>query len=320
MIGYIVKRLLWAIPTMLGAITIVFLLLRVMPGDVAVLILTEGAAEHVDPVQLAAVREQLGLNRPLYEQYFSWLWGIVRLDLGTSLWTGAPVWQEIGIRLPYTLMLVVLSVAITVVMAIPIGIISALKQDTWIDYSLRTVAIAGIAIPNFWFGMLLLLFMITVFTWFPPLDYAPIYKQPGIAMQQLMLPAIALGYRSVAVSARMMRSAMLEVMREDYVRTAWAKGLRDRKVIYLHALKNAVLPVITMFGLEAVMIFSGAVIIETIFNIPGIGGLLISGINNRDYILVQGLVTVVVAVVLMVNLLVDLIYAWVDPRIRFRSR
>jgi peptide/nickel transport system permease protein len=318
MLGYIVKRLLWAIPTMLGAITIVFLLLRVMPGDVAVLILTEGAAEHVDPVQLAAVREQLGLNRPLYEQYFSWLWGIVRLDLGTSLWTGAPVWQEIGIRLPYTLMLVVLSVAITVVMAIPIGIISALKQDTWIDYGLRTVAIAGIAIPNFWFGMLLLLFMITVFTWFPPLDYAPIYKQPGIAMQQLMLPAIALGYRSVAVSARMMRSAMLEVMREDYVRTAWAKGLRDRKVIYIHALKNAVLPVITMFGLEAVMIFSGAVIIETLFNIPGIGGLLISGINNRDYILVQGLVTVVVAVVLMVNLLVDLIYAWVDPRIRFR--
>jgi peptide/nickel transport system permease protein len=318
MIGYIVKRLLWAIPTMLGAITIVFLLLRVMPGDVAVLILSEGAGEHVDPVQLATVREQLGLNRPLYEQYFSWLWGIVRLDLGTSMWTGAPVWQEIGIRLPYTLMLVVLSLAITVVMAIPIGIISALNQDTWIDYSLRTVAIAGTAIPNFWFGMLLLLLAITVFTWFPPLDYAPIYKQPGIALQQLMLPAIALGYRSVAVSARMMRSAMLEVMREDYVRTAWAKGLRDRTVIYLHAMRNAVLPVITMFGLEAVMIFSGAVIIETLFNIPGIGGLLISGINNRDYILVQGLVTVVVAVVLMVNLLVDLLYAWVDPRIRFR--
>jgi len=317
MLGYIVKRLLWAIPTLLGAVTIVFLLLRVMPGDVAVLILSEGA-EHVDPVQLDLLRDQLGLNRPLYEQYFSWLWGIVRLDLGTSLWTGAPVWQEIGIRLPYTLMLVVLSVAITVVMAIPIGIISALKQDTWIDYSLRTVAIAGIAIPNFWFGMLLLLFAITVFTWFPPLDYAPIYKQPGIAMQQLMLPAIALGYRSVAVSARMMRSAMLEVMREDYVRTAWSKGLRDRTVIYLHALKNAVLPVITMFGLEAVLIFSGAVIIETLFNIPGIGGLLIHGINNRDYILVQGLVTVVVAVVLVVNLLVDLLYAWVDPRIRFR--
>jgi len=301
---------------MLGAITIVFLLLRVMPGDVAMLILSE-EGEHIDPVQLETVREQLGLNRPIYEQYFSWLWGLVRLNLGTSLWTGASVWTEICIRLPYTAMLVVLSLAITMVLAIPIGVLSALKQDTWVDYGLRSLAIAGIAIPNFWFGILLLLFLITVFTWFPPLDYAPIYKNPGVAIQQLILPAIALGYRSVAVSARMMRSAMLEVMREDYVRTARAKGLRERTVIYLHALRNAVLPVITIFGLEIIMVFSGAVIVETIFNVPGIGGLLIDGINHRDIVLVQGLVSVVIAFVLIVNLAVDLVYAWVDPRIRF---
>ncbi len=315
---YIIRRLLWAIPTLLGAVTIIFLIMRVLPGDVAMTILSE-QGEAVDPVQYETLRTELGLNQPLIVQYGNWLWQFVRLDLGDSMYTGFPVWQEIGVRLPYTLMLVFLSVFISIVLAVPIGIYSALKQDTFGDYFLRSFAITGISIPGFVFGLLILLVAVSFFKWAPPLKYAPIYVDPGTALQQLFLPAIVLGYRATAVAARMMRSAMLEVMREDYVRTAWAKGLRSRTVIYLHALRNAILPVITMIGLETVLLFSTAVIVERIFNVPGIGSLLMDGITHRDFTMVQGVVGIIVAFVLVVNLLVDLVNAWVDPRIRIRA-
>jgi peptide/nickel transport system permease protein len=314
---YLARRILLIFPTLFGALTLIFFIMNILPGDVALMILGEDTGQ-ANPEALARLREQLGLNRPLYVQYLSWLWGVVRLDFGTSLWTGVPVFQEIWVRLPITLTLIVFSVCLSMVMAIPIGILAALKQDSWVDYGLRVFTISGLSIPSFWFGLMVLLFLLLVFRWFPPLAYAVIYTNPWVSLQQLFLPAIVLGYRQTAVSARMMRSSMLEVLREDYVRTARSKGLKERIVVYLHALKNAALPVVTIFGVEAVILFSGAVIIEKIFNVPGVGTLIVDAMGRRDLPLVQGVVLIIVGFVLVVNLAVDLTYAWLDPRIRYR--
>jgi peptide/nickel transport system permease protein len=213
---------------------------------------------------------------------------------------------------------VVLCLVIAWAIAIPVGILTAIHRDTWVDYILRGGTIAGIAAPNFWIALLLLTATITLFQWSPPLGYAPIYEKPGVALQQLALPSFILGIRLSATTARMLRSAMLEVLGNDYVRTARAKGLRERTVIYLHTLKNAMLPVITLLGGELTMVVGGSVVIEKIFNIPGMGRLLIDAVELRDFPTVQGVVAVIVVYVIVVNLLVDLLYAQLDPRIRFR--
>jgi len=314
--AYIVKRLLWMIPTFLGAVTLIFFVMRVLPGDIAQLMMG-GADTLTDPVALQAMREKLGLNLPLWQQYINWLGGLLRLDLGTSLWTGKSVWYEISVRLPYTLTLGTIAMAFSIVLSIPIGIISALKQDTWIDHGLRSFAILGLSIPNFWLAMLILLVLLNVFKWSPPLEYYTIVSNPGGALQQLLLPALCVGFRQLSVGARMMRSSMLEVLGEDYIRTARAKGLRERIVIYLHGLRNAILPVVTIIGMEVVMVVAGAVIVETIFSIPGVGRLLVDAINNRDVVMVQGVVSVIVAFILVINMLVDLLYGWIDPRVRY---
>lgn len=308
---------MWTIPTLLGAVTLVFLLMRVLPGDIAMMILME-EADVIDQAQLAALREQLGLNVPLWQQYLSYIWGLARFDLGTSVLTANPVWHEISIRLPYTLTLVLMGMVISIVVAIPVGALSAIHQDSWIDYGLRSGVIAGISIPNFWLALLILMFMLNVVGWSAPIEYAPIYSAPLVALQQLAFPAITLGYRGAAINARMMRSSMLEVLHEDYIRTARAKGLTERVVIYIHAARNAILPVVTTFGLEIIFLLGGSVIIEKIFNVPGIGRLLIDSIQDRDYNLVQGIVSLKVILVVGVNLMVDMIYAWADPRIRYR--
>lgn len=314
--AYIAKRLLWIIPTLFGAVTIIFILMNILPGDMAQIILASETG-RIDPKEYAILRAQLGLDRPLYEQYFSWLFNLLKGDLGTSLWTGRPVIQEILHRLPYTGSLVILSIVLTIITAIPIGVISAIYQDKWPDYVLRVLVIAGIAIPNFWFGLMALLFLVLTFRYHAPLGYATLWGDPAAAIQQLALPAFTLGFRSAASSARMMRSSMLEVLREDYIRTARAKGLTERAVIYIHGLRNAILPVVTMFGMQIAFLFSGTVIIETVFNIPGMGLLILDAINRRDVVLVEGCVVVMVIIVLVVNLLTDLVYAWVDPRIRY---
>jgi len=207
---------------------------------------------------------------------------------------------------------------ISIITAVPIGVLSAIRQDSWLDYTLRSGIIAGISIPSFWFAMLLLLFVVSVFKYYPPLEYATLFTQPLVSIQQLFMPALTLGIRLAASAARMMRSSMLEVMREDYVRTARAKGLTERVVLYGHALRNAILPVVTIFGMELAFLFGGTVIIETVFNIPGIGLLLINAINMRDIIMVQGIVATLVVIVLVINIMVDVLYAWIDPRIRYR--
>ncbi len=314
---YLFRRVLLILPTLFGALTLIFFIMNILPGDIALMILGDETGQG-DPAALALLREELGLDRPLYIQYFVWLWGVFQLDFGTSLWTGVPVFEEIWVRLPVTLTLIVFSVSLSMVLAIPIGIVAALKQDSWVDYALRVFTISGLSIPSFWFGLMVVLFLLIVFSWFPPLTYAVIYSNPWVSLQQLFLPAIVLGYRQAAVSARMMRSSMLEVLREDYVRTARSKGLRERIVVYLHALKNASLPVVTIFGVEAVILFSGAVIIEKIFNVPGVGTLIVDAMGRRDIPLVQGVVLIIVVFVLVVNLIVDVMYGWLDPRIRYR--
>jgi peptide/nickel transport system permease protein len=309
--AYVGRRLLWAIPTLLGALTVVFFLLYLLPGDVARLIL--GHEGTPDPEQLTALRAKLGLDRPIYEQYASWMGRFLRLDLGLSLWRGEPVAKELAMRLPVTLYLVLLAVLVSILLAIPVGVLSALRQDSWVDYGLRIFALVGLSTPSFVFGILLVLLLVVAFRWFPPLEYANLFTSPLVATQQLAVPALVLGYRQTAVAGRMLRSCLLEVLREDYIRTAHAKGLGLRHVVQRHALKNALLPVVTIFGIETVRLFSGAVVIEKVFNVPGLGSIV-----QRDYPAVQGSVLVLIAAVLVVNLLVDLFYAWLDPRIRYR--
>ena len=314
--NYILRRILWMVPTLLGMVTFVFILFQIVPGDVVSAMLAQPGV-HFTPEWAAQARRDLGLDRPRHVQYLDWLSGFLRLDLGRSLWTGESVNKAIALRLPITLQLVFMSVCISVILGIPLGLIAALKQDRSADYAARGFLIAGLCIPDFVCAILLVVFLIVTFRWFPPLDYANIFSKPLVATQQVIFPAIILGFRQTAVAARMMRSSMLEVVGEDYIRTARAKGVSNMGVILGHALKNALLPVVTVFGVEMVLLFSGAVLVERIFVVPGMGSLLVEAIGSRDYPVIQGCVAVIGLFVLAVNLLVDLVYAALDPRIQY---
>ena len=315
---YIIRRVLLAIPTLIGAVTLVFLVMRILPGDIASLML-EGSGElgvQADEEQLKELRAQLGVDQPLYVQYVTWMWDAIRFDFGDALWTNRPVWEEFQLRYPISLSILILAMITSLGIALPAGIISAVKQDTWIDYGLRIFTLAGLSIPSFFVAILIILFMLRYYGWTAPLEYEPIWQDPWLNFQRLIFPSLAIGYRLSAIGARITRSSMLEVMREDYVRTARAKGLREQMVIWRHALKNAILPVLTLIGIELLILFSGVVIVETLFIIPGVGKLLVDSIFRRDYIIVQALVFVFAIFVLLVNLAVDLSYAFFDPRIR----
>ncbi|MEE9286093.1 MAG: ABC transporter permease [Dehalococcoidia bacterium] len=315
---YVVRRILQFIPVLIGVSILIFILMRIVPGDVALMILVgpEGQGE-VDPVQLEALRDELGLNRPLPVQYLSWVGGMLHGDWGTSLRTETGVWSEITSRFPLTFEIATLTVVIAVLIAIPLGIIMAMRQDTWIDYIARIVSIGGLAMPNFWVATLMLLFMVIWFSWIPPLGYSHFWDNPWDNIRQIIWGALGLGYLLAAVIARMTRSTLLEVLRQDYIRTAWAKGLRERSVVVRHALKNAILPVITIIGLQYAALIGGTVIMERIWNLPGLGSSLIDSINFRDFPMVQGLVMLFAIIILLANLLVDLMYAWLDPRVRY---
>ncbi|MFH1141670.1 MAG: ABC transporter permease [Chloroflexota bacterium] len=318
MAQYAARRLLLIIPTMVLLTAIVFLLMRVLPGDITEWMLSgfEGGLSKNEQ-GLATLRANLGLDKPLYMQYLTWLWDMARGDFGESVYSGRSVSGEIWQRFHITLELALLAKILSLVVGIPVGIISAVKQNSWIDLLLRFWSIVFLATPAFWLALLVILGGLFWFNWIPPMGYDPIWKDPMANILQLLWPALILASHALAVMARMTRSTMLEVMREDYIRTARAKGLREQVVIIRHAMKNAMIPVVTMAGLSFANLMAGTVILEAIFGIPGMGQLFIISINNRDYAVVQGVVVVFALMFALTNLIVDLLYGWLDPRISY---
>jgi peptide/nickel transport system permease protein len=322
MYRYIVNRVLLVIPTLVGAAALVFVLMRLIPGDICVVRLGSGGGS-VDPRAVALCHAELGLDRPAILQFLDFVWGFFRLDFGISMWSGKPVAEEIAARLPISLEIAVMATVVAILIAIPLGTISALKQNSWIDHVVRTVAIAGIATPSFWLGIVSILVVLDIShavfgaAWMPPIDYVPFWQDPLRNLSMVILPALTVGYRYSAVTMRMTRSAMLEVLREDYIRTARAKGLAERLIINRHALKNALLPVVTLIGIEFAFLIGGLVVTEQVFNLNGVGRLFVLAVQNQDYTLTQALVMLTVAIFVLANLVVDLLYAWLDPRIRF---
>ena len=304
------------VPTLFGVAVLVFFLLRVLPGDIVELKYA-GTGAYAPKEAIARERAQLGLDQPLWKQFAVWIWGVPRLDLGNSMWTGRPVIHEIAIRLELSLELALLATFIAVLISVPLGTIAAVKQDTWIDYCVRVFSIAGLAIPSFWLGIIIILAFVIYVRWMPPLTFTPFWVDPVANLLQLIWPALAVGYRYSAVATRMTRSAMLEVLREDYIRTARAKGLWERAVLIRHGLKNALLPVITVLGLEFAFLVGGLVVTEQVFNLNGIGKLFVEAMSQRDYTMVQSLVLLTSFVFIFVNFLIDLINAYFDPRIRY---
>ena len=318
MLQYIIKRLLLMIPTLFGVAVLIFLLLRVVPGDVVeARYLTQGSQFQSQDL-MDIERKKLGLDQPMWKQFTSWMGGVLRLDFGLSMWTGSPITEEIKLRFALSLQVAVMATVVATLLAIPLGILAAVKQDTWIDYAVRVFSIAGLAMPSFWLGILMILAMLIVFKWLPPMVFTPFWVNPWENMAQLIWPALAVGYRYSAVATRMMRSAMLEVLREDYIRTARAKGLWLKLILSRHAMKNAMLPVITVIGLEFAFLLGGLVVTEQVFNLNGLGRLFVEAIAHRDYTLTQALVLIVAAVFIFVNFATDIAYALIDPRIRYR--
>ena len=322
MYKYIVKRVLLMVPTLLGAAVVVFFLLRLIPGDVCELRIG-GTGLFVDKEQVEICRNELGINKPMYVQFTQFAIGLVTFDFGNSMWTGKPVSSEIGLRFELSLQIAIMAVITSIFVAIPLGIISAVRQNTVIDYVVRTFSVAGIAMPSFWLGILIILTMLIVSQqlfgepWLMPIDYTPIWVDPVQNLSQTIWPAVATGYRYSAVNTRMMRSAMLEVLREDYVRTARAKGLIEKVIINQHALKNAMLPVVTLLGIEFGFLMGGLVVTEQVFNLNGLGKLFVDSVLNQDFTMTQSLVMLVVFLFVVTNFVVDIFYAWLDPRIRY---
>ncbi len=319
---YILKRIALMIPTLIGAGILVFFLMRLIPGDVCELRFA-GTGLYVDQEQIDVCRTQLGIDRPIFIQFADFMIGFFTFDFGVSMWTGNPISEEVGLRFELSLQVAIMATIVAIVIAIPLGAISAIYQDTWLDYAVRTFSIAGIAIPSFWFGIMIILGLL-IFTnwmtgvpWMPPIEYKPIWVDPIHNISQLFWPAVATGYRYSAVATRMTRSALLEVLREDYIRTARAKGLVEKIVINRHALKNAMLPVVTIIGIEFAFLMGGLVVTEQVFNLNGLGKLFVESVNNHDYAMTQSLVMLVVLIFVVTNFVIDLCYAWLDPRIRY---
>lgn len=323
MYRYIINRVLLVFPTLFGAATLVFILMRLIPGDICLVRLGSGG-ESFTAEALAACHAEIGIDKPWIVQFGQFIWGLMRFDFGISMWSGKPVIDEIASRFPISLEVAIMATIIAICLAIPLGTISALRQNSWIDLVVRTFSIAGIATPSFWLGIMSILIVLDLtqafigHPWMPPIDYVPLWQDPIRNLSIVILPAATIGYRYSAVSMRMTRSAMLEVLREDYIRTARAKGLINRIIINRHALKNALLPVVTVIGIEFAFLIGGLVVTEQVFNLNGIGRLMVQAVQNQDYTLTQALVMLVVAIAVLSNLVVDLLYAWLDPRIRLR--
>ncbi len=313
---YIVTRVLLTIPTLLIAAFIIFAIMRLLPGDTLEARMTEYVNVN-NKENLAALRKDLGLDKPFHEQFITYIGALARGDLGRSLNDGRPVTSYLAPRVPVTLELTVLAAFVSLMIAIPIGILSAIRQDSFLDYILRSAAIIGLSVPNFWLGVMAVLIPALVFGWLPPVEYTLPTENFGQHISQFLIPAFILGLFFSASLMRMTRSMMLEVLRQDYVRTAWAKGLRERVVVVRHATRNALIPVVTILGQEVAFLIGGSIVMEAIFGLPGIGLLLLDSISFRDYPLVQSIVVLMAFAIVIVNLLIDLSYAYLDPRIRY---
>lgn len=314
--NYLVRRLLLFIPTLFLVSVIIFVIIRVVPGDPALAILGES---QYTMEEYLSIRAMMGLDKPIFVQYWDWISGIMlRFDFGQAIRNNVPVAAELKNRFPLSMEIAVLTMLISLSIALPVGVFSALKQDTWGDYLARSFSILGLSIPTFWLGTLTVLILSRGFQYLPSLIYSPLWEDPGANLSALIWPALGLGFYMNATVARMTRAQMLEVMRQDYIRTAWSKGLQTRAVIIRHALKNAALPVITITGAQVGLLLGGSVIMETIFNLPGLGRLFIDSVGHRDYPMIQGLTLFFASIYLVVNLTVDLLYGWLDPRIRYQ--
>jgi peptide/nickel transport system permease protein len=313
MLSYIIRRLLLMIVTLFGVSVAIFLLLRIVPGNIADILFD--SAGMIDPAEKQKIVVDLGLDKPLPVQYAQWIFGLFRGDLGYSYVSEKPVLDEILPRIPITARLAGLALFFAVATGVPLGVISAVRQNTWLDYALRIVSLSGLSMPSFWLGLLILMAFVHYFGTIPIYDREPATYWAWI--QMLVIPAAAVGFRSSALIMRLTRSSMLEVLRQDYVRTARSKGLSEGAVTFDHALRNAVLPVITTIGVETAFLMGGLIVTETVFNIPGVARFLVEAIRWRDYPMVQNLVMFIALVVVTVNLIVDLTYMFVDPRIRY---
>lgn len=302
------------VPTLIGMSIVIFLMLRLLPGDIVDII--AGADSQADSAARAKLRDAMGLSDPLYKQYGSWIWDLLRGDPGVSMRSGKPVGELILRALPITIELAVLSVLIATVIAIPLGVISAVRRDTGLDYSSRVVGLIGLSLPNFWLATIFLLFTSKAFGWVPPIQYIPILEDPIGNLKQFALPAFAVAVQLMAIIMRMTRATMLEVLGDDFVRTARAKGLGERLIVYRHALRNALIPVVTVIGFQLGALLGSSAIIEVVFGLNGIGNTLLQAIFNRDYTLVQAAVLYLAIVFVLVNLAVDVLYGLLDPRIR----
>jgi len=317
--SYVVRRLLLFIPALIGASMLIFVLMRLVPGDIAEILVYQTGSETsgVQQKQIQQIRQELGLNQPVVIQYLSWIGGAVRGDFGKSYTQRRPVWDILRERFPRSMELAILTLALALVWAIPLGVISAVHQNRPVDYLARLASLSGLSLPLFVTGALILYGLVRVFHWIPPLEFVPFSESPLENLKQLIWPALAQAYYISAPITRLTRSQMLEVIRQDYVRTARAKGLAERAVVYRHALRNSLLPVVTFVGWWGGRLLGGLVIMEIIFVVPGMGTALVQAVSQRDYPTVQAMVFVMALVFLVVNLLVDLVYVWLDPRIHY---
>ena len=313
---YIAKRLVIAGVTLLGMSLLLFFLMRLAPGNITDIIFE--SAGYVDEADRHRLEAELGIDKPLIVQYGRWLADLVRGELGKSYRYDLPAWDVIKPRLPVTLELAVLSMGFSVLLGVPFGVISAVRRGRPLDYALRVISLAGLSMPAFWLAMIIILTLVRSFGWIPSMTYVPPSENLRANLIQFLLPALAVGYRSSALIMRITRSTMLEVLREDYIRTAWAKGQREALVVWRHALKNASLPVVTVIGIEFAFLIGGLVVTEQVFNLNGIGLLFVQAVAHRDYTLIQALVMLVAGIFIFANFVMDVMYAWIDPRIRYR--
>ena len=314
---YVIKRIILFVPTVLLVTLIAFIVMAVLPGDPAIAILEGDGGGSYTAEDLEKLRKELGTDRNVFVQYGTWIGGVAKGDIGESLWFKSSVMTELGGRIPVTVELAVLATLLAVVVAVPLGIVSAIRPDSPLDYGSRIFTLIGIAVPNFLVAVMMILFLLKIFNWLPSLGYVNLWEDPVQNLSQMIFPALALALYEMAFIARVTRSSMMEIIREDYMRTARSKGLSEKVVLFRHGLKNAILPILTISGWQFGRLFGGTVVIETIFLIPGMGRILIEAVQHRDFPLIQAAIVIIGIAIVCINLLVDLLYGWLDPRIRY---